>query len=235
MARSIGTSAQSLQLDFLRAQDALVSTGRWNRDRKSVDYVGNAVLTQSELRLEQSLTANTSVINFPILESDGGSQRATENRLKLQDTFFCSYVQMYIAKAASPIDTNFKLNTYPNGRIFPLGGDDGTGEAPLYNLYNGTLNIKVNKQEIVLNYPVYDFLNVYESQQTSAGGQGVLIDEFDSSDVSVWMPTVNMIGSSGINVSINMPAGIPTGNLDANTIVVLKFRGILAQNTTIIT
>src|SRR5215469_5469945 len=84
----------------------------------------NAVLSQSYLRLEQPIVASANTLFFPILDNQGGGanpnvQRLTEVRLAQQDSFFCSNISMYIARASSATDVTFFPNTYPNPITFP--------------------------------------------------------------------------------------------------------------------
>jgi hypothetical protein len=196
----------------------------------------NAVLSQSYLRLEQPIVASNSQIFFPILNNQSGgvsvNARPTEIRLSQQDSFFCSNIAIYIARASSTTDTAFFPQTYPNPVTFPLGGlVSGTGDAPLYNFYNGFMKITINKSVIVPNYPIDNFLQIPQTQLTAATNSPET--QLDMSQVALWEPNINFVGTKSSDITINMPAGILTANLDTNTYVIIKIQGILAQNVTL--
>lgn len=195
----------------------------------------NAVLSQAYLRLEQPIVASQNTILFPILnnQTSGGSGaiRPTEVRLSQQDSFFCSNISIYLAKAASTTDVAFKLETYPNSVSFALGGAVTGNSAPLFTFYNGYLVITINKSVIVPNYPVNNFLQIPQTQLTAATNSPET--QFDPSQVSLWEPNINFVGTKSSNISIVMPAGILNAALDANTYAVIILQGILAQNVTL--
>lgn len=195
----------------------------------------NAVLSQSYLRLEQPIVASNSILFFPILNNQSGGANAivrpTEVRLAQQDSFFCSNIAVYIAKAASAADVAYFPNTYPNPVVFPLGGLLTGGGSPLQTLYNGFMKITINKSVIIPAYPVDNFLQIPQTQLTAAANSPE--SQLDMSEVSLWEPNINFVGTKSSDIQITMPAGILNANLDANTYVIIKIQGILAQNVTL--
>ncbi len=160
-----------------------------------------------------------------------GVVRPGEVRLAQQDSFFVSNLAVYIAKAASATDVSFFPNTYPNPVTFPLGGLIAGGSAPLYTFYNGFLKITINKSVIVPNYPMTNFLQKYQTQLTAATDSPE--DQLDMSDVSLWEPNINFVGTKNTNIQVIMPGGILQANLDANTYAIIIAQGMLAQNVTL--
>jgi len=215
-------SQYGLQEAYERAKSTLRNAGLSNAD------IDNAVLSQSELRLEQLLTTSQNVITFPILDNASGAAaiRPTEKRLTQQDAFLCSNISIYLAKAASATDTAFMLETYPNIVTFPIGG---LVPAPYNTFYNGRLNININKSDIVVDYPVMNFQQVPQTQRVATATPAVAT-EFDPSQVGLWNPTINFIGSKGNIIKITMPANVSA--VDAFTYIVIKLQGILCQNVT---
>jgi hypothetical protein len=196
--------------------------------------IAKAVLSQGFLRLEQPLTTTSTAFNFPVLvnaTNSGNAVRPTEKRLALQDAFFCSEIGVYIAKAASAADVSFSLTTYPNSVTFATGG---AAPAPLNAFYNGQLQIAVNNEVIVPGMDIMRFKRVPQTQLTAATNSP--IDEFDgANDLSnqfALEPNVVMIGQKNSQIVINLPGNISA--VDANTYAVVIFRGVLAQNVTVL-
>lgn len=215
-------SQYGLQAAYENAKKTLRNAGLDERD------IDNAVLSPSELRLEQLLGTTANVINFPILDNASGSAaiRPTEKRLAQQDAFICNNIGIYLAKATSATDTAFNLDTYPNIVTFPVGG---VVPAPLNTFYNGRLNITINKSQIIVDYPVMNFYQVPQTQRIATATPAVA-SQFDPAQVGLWQPTVNFIGSKGNVISITMPSNVSA--VDTFTYIVIKLQGILAQNVT---
>lgn len=191
--------------------------------------IGNAVLSLSEIRLEQQLNTTQNVFTFPILDNASGAAaiRPTEKRLAQQDAFFCHSIGIYIAKAVSAADTAFMLETYPNIVTFPVAG---VVPAPLNTFYNGRLNININKSDIVVDFPVFDFMQIPQTQRIATATPAVA-SQFDPSQVALWDPTINFIGTKSSKINVTMPSNISA--IDTFVYAVIKFHGILAQNVTV--
>lgn len=211
-------TSQALQAQFANAAASLMRAGI------PKERVSNAVMSQSELRLEQLLTNTATVFKFPILVNATGAApiRPTEIRLNYQDAFYCTNVAIYIASATSSTAVNFAPQTYPNPVTF------ATGAASLYALYNGQFQIAINKSVIVPAYPMMNFLQIPQTQLTAATNSPN--SQFDPAQVALWQPSINFIGQKQNDISINLPGPITT--IDANTYCIIKFMGVLAQNVT---
>jgi hypothetical protein len=189
----------------------------------------HAVLTQSYLRGEVLLNTTQASYQVPILVNTASNTNNTvrSKLLQLQDLFIVSNISIFLVKGAANngAATNY---TYPNVTAFP------TGSAQLYNLYNGSLSIVANNQQIL---PAWDILKHYFVPQTQNGvgitAQTVFpIDQVDFyTDAScVVEPNIVLNGAANYQININLPAA-PTA-IDSNTFVALKFNGLLAQNCT---
>lgn len=188
--------------------------------------VDNAILSQSYLRLEIQLLANTNSYELNVLNNQnnaGVSQRPTEVRLTQQDSFFASQIGIYLAKASSTTDYSFSLQTYPNAITFP------TGAATLNTLYNGYGIITVNNQKIVPKFPISDFYQVPQTQLTAATNSP--ITQFDPTEVGLLQPNINFVGTSQSTFNIILPQNLTA--LDTATYLVIILKGVLAQNITI--
>jgi len=195
-----------------------------------------AVLSQSYLRLEVAAATTKTNYQFGVLINDqpqGNPIRPTEQRLNLQDAFFCASVQLFTAVAASATATNFSLNSYPNPRIYSTAG----AAAALYNLYNGYLSLTVNNYTITPSWDLYRHLEINQTQQTTTPvAAGIPLDEISGikSTAVACEPNWVLIGSKNNTLQLNLPAAIDTLQASSTTVLVLILRGVLAQNCTIV-
>lgn len=206
------------RLVYKNAQDALVRAGVNPQ---------SAVLSQSYLRFEHTLSTTKTSYDFGVLNNQtigGSSQFPTENRLNLQDAFYIAEIMVYIGKASSTTDASYKLHSYPNSVTF------ATGAASLFTLYNGILSLTVNNRQIVPTSDLTKFLQVPQTQLTGAANSP--IDQFDGAWATVVEPNLVLIGSKNSLFNITIPSAFTT--LDANTRVIILCRGILAQNVTVV-
>lgn len=206
------------RLVYKNASDALIKAGVNPQ---------NAVLSQSFLRFENTLSTTKTSYDFGVLNNqsiNGQVQTPTEVRLNLQDAFYISEIMIYVAKTASATDSAFKLSSYPSPTVFT------TGATSLYTLYNGQLSLTVNNRQIVPTSDLTKFLQIPQTQATAATNSP--IDQFDGSWASVVEPNLVLIGSKNSLLNITIPSAFAT--LDANTRVVILVRGILAQNVTVV-
>lgn len=206
------------RLVYKNAQDALVRAGVNPQ---------SAVLSQSYLRFEHTLSTTKTSYDFGVLNNQtigGSSQFPTENRLNLQDAFYIAEIMVYIGKASSTTDASYKLHSYPNSVTFT------TGAASLFTLYNGILSLTVNNRQIVPTSDLTKFLQVPQTQLTGAANSP--IDQFDGAWANVVEPNLVLIGSKNSLFNITIPSAFTT--LDANTRVIILCRGILAQNVTVV-
>src|ERR1700679_432882 len=76
--------------------------------------VSDAVLTMSDLILEQQLVTTLTQYTFPVLSNDNGpsgSRFNTEQRLNQQDVFIASSWGVFLAEPSSATAANFILHT----------------------------------------------------------------------------------------------------------------------------
>jgi hypothetical protein len=207
------------------ASVAAFESGGMSR-QQAIQQVANGVLTQSYLKLVQPLSTGLSVFPFPVLKNEavnGIGQRNDEKRLNQQDTFFVSNAAFYIAKGSSATATNLLPNTYPNAITYP------TGTAQLLQLYAGRVEILINQSVIG---PGFDMLNFYQVPQTQlTGATNTPQDQFDPSQVGIWEPNINFVGTKGIVINVVLPNAMTA--LDSNVVGIWIFRGIQAQNVTL--
>jgi len=87
----------------------------YDKAKEAINRAGfsasQAVLSQGYLRAEVTMTTTKTLYTFAILQNDqtNGAQTNTEQRLALQDAFYCSSIGIYVAKPTSATDTTFAL------------------------------------------------------------------------------------------------------------------------------
>jgi len=192
--------------------------------------IENFKLTQSFLRLEQPLVALSTLYTFPVLVNQSPLNN-TEQRLNLQDSFVISEVGIFTGVATSATDAAWDLKSYPNFFLY------AANTGPMSALYSGKLIISVNNNTIVPAWDVARHRFVGQTQQNAAlaaAAAGPFSDQVDQS-LNGWYPmepNVVLIGSKNYVVQIQLPVGISA--VTANSRVVVMFRGILAQNSTVV-
>lgn len=201
---------------------------------KAIERAGfslnTAVLSQSVLRAEVTMSTTQTSYHVPVLVNDtqNGAAFNTEVRLNLQDAFVVSGFGFYVAAPASTTATNFPLLTYPNAQVFSTVN----AATSLYSAYNANVAIVVNNRQIV---PVYDMgrhLFVQRTQQATSTGTNTAIDSFDASNDGIYPiePNWLFIGSKNTNITFTLPSALAA--VQANARFVFKFYGHLAQNVT---
>lgn len=186
-------------------------------------------LTQSYLRLEVALVAGVTNFQFNVLVNQAGATGIfnTEQRLNLQDTFVPAQVGFFPALAANSTDAAFPLRSYLNPFIF-------TNAAAMTGIYNGTFSIMVNNNNLIPAWDMWQHYHSPETQQTAAAAANSPIDEFDGCDdgMVAMEPNVALLGSKNNILTLQLRAGLTA--VDANSRLVLIMRGVLAQNSTVV-
>jgi hypothetical protein len=188
-------------------------------------------LTQSYLRLEQPLTVGKSNYLFPVMiNQSNGAIFNTEQRLNLQDSFVTSEVRFYLAQPTSATDTKYRKLPYPNPFVFV---DEATALS-VGAVYNGYMTISVNNNVLVTAWDLDRHYYSPQTQQTAAWGAASPLDEYDGNNYGLYPmePNIVFVGSKNNNVQIQLPEGVDTA--PAFSRIGLEFKGILAQNSTVV-
>lgn len=220
MASTVGT-----RLAFEKAKNAIQAAGF---------SLNQAVLSQSFLRSELTLSTTKTLYQFPILVNDNsqGTPPSTANLLALQDAFYCSSIGIFFAKPSSSTDTTFQLVTYPNASIFSTANT----ASSLYSFYNASLSLTVNNRQIVPSYDVYRHYSVPQQQTTANADYTTSAinykDQQSGADSGFYPvePGWVMVGSKQNVLQINLPAALTA--VESNSRVVIIMRGHLGQNIT---
>jgi hypothetical protein len=205
---------------------------RSNADAKAagVRAPGIPILTESSLRLEQPITAATTVYTFPVLAGEvaGGATTVlgTETRLQTNDNFHVREVGIYLAQLVAATDTDFRLHTYPN--------EVELVAAPAityHQLYNGSMNISVNQVNVLTNYRISKHYMVPQTQRLSvAAAQNRDQINLEEDGLIELAPSIMLSGAYTNNIQVSIPGAI-TGAIAGNlTRIVIIFDGLRAQN-----
>lgn len=203
--------------------------------------IDQAILTQSDLVLEQQLAANLTQYTFPVLSNDNGPSGTrfnTEIRLNQQDSFVMSSWGVFLLKCATVVDATMIAHTYPSPAVFSGGGV----AAALETIYNSYCRISVNNQVILPVWHLSRHRSVPQSQQVAAAAgvyPGIAQDQIDLSSDGFYPvePNILFVGSKGYRIEVNLPAALAAvdGSGTPSDRLRLQPRGVLAQNSTIIT
>jgi len=198
--------------------------------KPDVNVVDLFRMTQSDLRLEQPLTTTNNLLTFPVLnniQNQSGGQFNTELRLAQQDSFVPTKVGVFFGLPSSSTDTSFRLYPYPSPFIFTNG-------AAMEAFYSGTFNMTINNDKLVKSWLLMRHRKTNQTQETAAYGAGSPLDQMDMDEDGFvpMQPYCLLIGSQDIQIQMSLPLA-PTA-VDANTRIVLIFRGVVAQNSTVV-
>lgn len=198
---------------------------------RSLGYgVEQAVLTQSYLRSEVALATSSANYHIPVLVNDtqNGSVRVNEKRLNLQDIFVASEIAVLIGVGAAT-STTAALYTYPNQTIFTSATD-----TDLLSIYNGSLNLTINNQQVL---PAWDVYRHYYVPQTQ-GGFGITsqttfpVDQNDGSCYGFYPVEPGIVMNGAANINFQLTANGAPASILANSFIAVIQRGILLQNVT---
>lgn len=211
------------RLIFENAKAALEKAFPQNRNILNI-----VKLTQGTLRFEQPLVTGKTQYNFPILDNQNIFSN-TEDRLLLQDSFVVSQIWIGTGAPSGPTDNTFSPDTYPNPVKY------GANAVPLNALYNSNLQIAVNNDIILPKWDLFRHYNAPETQATAAPGEDSPIDEKRGS-FDGWYavePNIVLVGSKNTQFQINMK-GPGLSAVLANSRAIIMVRGVLAQNSTVV-
>lgn len=204
--------------------------------RNNVDPVA-AGLTPATLRLEQQLATNKTQYQFGVINGingPSGTQFNTEVRLNQQDSYFVSQIAFRIGEPSAVNDATYVDCTYPSPAIFSASGE----AAALEVLYKSQLKITVNGVVKIPTLHLGRFRKVQFAQKVAAAANqnGIANDSIDGATEGIMIcePNIVLIGSKNNLIEIDLPAAITTIGTAGFTRMILEFRGLNAQNSTII-
>lgn len=197
------------------------------------DYVNGLKLSQSEIRLEVVLTTTTNIFTFGVTPQQQNTTNLTfntENRLQLQDSLVVSEYGIFVGQPSSSTDTTFRLRSYGNTVDF---GADALGIDTTF-FTHGFFVTKCNNDVIMPYRGLFNHRYVPQTQETAALGAGAPNDQMRGAEDGfiTQEPNLLLIGSKNYQPQIQLPTALASAT--ANLRAVLIYRGILAQNSTVV-
>lgn len=213
------------------------------RDKFATDhecwaFVNSLKLSQSEIRLEVGLTATSSQFNFAMTANQtntGNVTFNTENRLRLQDSLCVSEYGIFVAKPSSATATNYNLLTYANPNIFTTANVAAALDGTFYN--NGYLSVNCNNDVLIPYRGLINHRYVPQTQQsgvTASATVPLYADQIRGAEDGfiTQEPNLILVGTKNYQVSINLPGNLAA--VETTQRAILIFRGVLAQNSTVV-
>lgn len=199
------------------------------------DWVDGRKLSQSEIRCEVTLNANNTNFTFGITANQPNSSAVlfpTERRLQLQDSLVVSEYGIFVALPASNTDTNFALKTYGNPNLFTTAGSFAALDGTFYG--SGGFQMTVNNDTVIPYRGLFNHYYRPQTQQIAAIAVGAVGDQLRGAEDAMITqePNLLLVGSKNYVPQIVLPAALAA--VTANTRAVIIFRGVLAQNSTVI-
>lgn len=205
-------------------------------DMRCKSFVESLKLSQSELRMEVVLNAVNSSFAFGVVinqsSTGGNTPFITERRLNLQDSLCINEYAITVAFPSGASSTAFQQKTYGNTQTFTGAGVAAALDSTFYS--NGQFQIKCNNDVICPGRGLYNHWYKGQTQQTAALGANSPADMIrGAEDGFITMePNVVLIGSKNYVPSIELPSAM-SGTFTTER-AILTVRGILAQNSTVV-
>lgn len=205
-----------------------------NNSAQCWNYVNSRKLSQHEIRLEVTLNTTNNRFVFGLTANQANSTNVifpTENRLTLQDTLVCSEYGIFVAQPSSNTDTTFTLNTYGNTQVF-AAADAAALDSTFYS--NGYFSTKCNNDVIIPYRGLFNHWYKPQTQQTAALGAGSPKDQLRGAEDGfiTQEPNLLLVGSKNYVPEIVLPGALASAA--AFLRAVLIYRGVLAQNSTVV-
>lgn len=197
-------------------------------------WVDSRKLAQSEIRLEVELNTANNLFTFGVTPNQANSTGVvfnTEQRLNLQDSLIVSEYGIFVGQPSSRTDTTWNLNTYGNTQVF-AAADAAALDSTFFS--HGYFLMKVNNDVIIPYRGLFNHWYKPQTQQTAALGAGSPKDQIRGAEdgTITQEPNVLLIGSKNYVPQIQLPSNLASAA--AFMRCVLLFRGVLAQNSTVV-
>jgi len=195
----------------------------------------NPVTTASDLRSLVPVVTGKTQYTFPIIVGDDTNNYPEGILLNRADAFTAIEMGLFIAKKSSASDTAYDIFSYPSTSEF--GSSDADTFRILFN--NSTINAQINNVQYLQNFSTARFRTTGATQQqlgfgaakSATGTIEVLsttVDEFNSGfGYTPIVPTLQLSGTSKIEVTVNLPAGLTQAS-SGQYVIILALRGFLS-------
>jgi hypothetical protein len=193
----------------------------------------NPVTTASDLRSLVPVVTGKTQYTFPIIVGDDTNNYPESILLNRADAFTAIEMGLFIAKKSSSTDVAYDIFSYPNSVEF---GSETDAFRTLFN--NSTINATINNVQYLQNFSTQRFRTTGTTQnglgsgvQVTATASNVLstvVDEFNSGyGFTAIVPTLQLSGTSKIDLTVNLPAGLTAAG-GGQYVIILALRGFLS-------
>jgi len=206
-----------------------------NDARACQNWVDGRKLSQSEIRCEVTLNTTNTNFTFGVTQGQPNTtnvQFPTEKRLNLQDSLIVAEYGIFVGLPASNTDTNWPLKTYGNPNVFTTAGSFAALDGAFYAA--GGFQMTVNNDTIIPYRGLFNHYYRPQTQQIAAIAVGAVGDQLRGAEDAMITqePNLLLVGSKNYVPQLVLPAALAA--VTAGTRAVLIFRGVLAQNSTVI-
>ena len=219
-----------------------------NKQGKAVHFK-KVKATRSYLRTEILLQPTLTQYSFAILQNVSANNgpnipgiQPTEQRLKLQDVFFCNRLGYYLYQAVTNggnTEYRYILYTSPNSNFLAFGVDP----IQMYALWTtGQLQVTVNNDVLTPAWDMLQHLYIPMQQGDPSGGVGQVWNYLqplrgDQDALIIVEPNWVLNGGNDNEYVLNFPQSLNTmgiSSVTARFFLVLKLEGFLVQNVSAI-
>jgi hypothetical protein len=196
----------------------------------------NPVTTASDLRSIVPVVTGKTQYSFPIIVGDDSNNYPESILLNRADAFTAIEMGLFIALKSSSSDVAYDIFSYPN--LIEFGTADADKFRILYN--NSFMNATINNVQYLQNFSTARFRTSGVTQQglgfgaTPTAGTPIVtsnvVDEFNSGfGYTSIVPTLQLSGTSKIDITVNLPAGLNAATGGTNQyVLILALRGFLS-------
>jgi hypothetical protein len=191
----------------------------------------NPVTTASDLRSIVQVVGGKTQYTFPIIVGDDTANYPEAILLNRADAFTAIEMGLFIAKKSSATDVAYDIFSYPNSVEF---GTETDAFRTLFN--NSTINATINNVQYLQNFSTQRFRTTGATQQGLGFGAAsasptvasTVVDEFNSGyGFTAIVPTLQLSGTSKIDLTVNLPAGLTAAGT-GQYVIILALRGFLS-------
>lgn len=207
---------------------------KFRTDNDCMAWVEGLKLSQSEIRLEVELNAINNSFLFGVTPNQVNStnvQFNTENRLNLQDSLCVNEYGIFVGNPSSRTSAAWKLRTYGNTQDF-VAASAAALDSTFYS--HGRFIMKANNDVIMPYRGLFNHWYKPQTQQTAALGAASPDDQIRGAEDGMITdePNIVLIGSKNYQPTIELPTALASCDTFERAVVI--FRGILAQNSTVV-
>lgn len=191
----------------------------------------NPVTTASDLKCIVPVVTGKTTYTFPIIVGDDTNNFPEGLLLNRADAFTAIEMGLFIGKKSANSDTTYDLYSYPNSVEF---GAEADAFKTLFN--HATMNATINNVQYLQNFSTERFRSAGATQAGLGFGAAsatptvasTVTDEFNSnSGFYPVVPTLQLSGTSKIEITLNLPQGLTAAG-SGSYVIVLALRGFLS-------